>query len=110
MFDYTDSSGVNIEWLVDANGALSVKYEADETPVLDANKRYHLEHGNGMSKMGAMKHVARIPAIVYYKWLAEEGIDLLNPDHGGALRRKLNSNEYAYLRTGTGRVGKGAYD
>jgi hypothetical protein len=82
-----------------------VAYSQDATPVLDANKAYALEHGDGYSASRQMQHVARIPPIVYYKWLFEEGIDCLNPDHKAAVRKKLNSNEYAYLRTGGGNLG-----
>ena len=49
-------------------------------------------------------HAATIPAIVIEKWLIEEGIDVFNPDHINKVKAKLNSSEYAYLRTSTGRI------
>jgi len=47
----------------------------------------------------AYNHVASIPAILQVKWLQEEGLNIYNPDHAERLKRKLNSNEYRYLRT-----------
>ena len=47
----------------------------------------------------AYNHVASIPAILIAKWLTEENLDIYNPAHAERLKRKLNSNEYLYLRT-----------
>ena len=33
------------------------------------------------------------------KWLTEDGIDIYNRDHWKAVKKKLNSNEYRYLKT-----------
>lgn len=46
-----------------------------------------------------MHQVASIPLVVIEKWLREDGIDVFNRDHWDAVKRKLNSNEYQYLRT-----------
>lgn len=46
-----------------------------------------------------MWKVASIPVSVQMKWLVEEGIDILNPEHIDAVKKKLNSNEYRYLKT-----------
>ena len=45
-------------------------------------------------------HAAHVPNSVIHKWFVEEGIDFYNPDHWNAVKRKLNSSEYAFLRTG----------
>jgi hypothetical protein len=42
--------------------------------------------------------------IIIEKWKVEEGIDVFNPDHINRVRAKLNSNEYKYLRTSSGRI------
>lgn len=47
----------------------------------------------------AYNHVASIPATLIVKWLQEENLDIYNPDHAHRLKLKLNSSEYAYLRT-----------
>jgi hypothetical protein len=101
----TNADGLTQNILPVDNEKCVIRFEQDCTPVLDANKRYSLEHGDGYSASRGMQHVARIPPIVYYKWLYEEGIDCLNPDHKAAVRKKLNSSEYAYLRTGGGHLG-----
>jgi len=49
-------------------------------------------------------HAAHIPMIIIEKWLKEEGIDVFNPEHFQKVRAKLNSSEYQYLRTSTGRI------
>lgn len=49
-------------------------------------------------------HVARVPNGVILKWRQEEGIDFYNDEHWPRVKAKLNSPEYAYLRTGTGRI------
>jgi hypothetical protein len=38
------------------------------------------------------------------KWLTEEGLDIHNKNHWEAIRRKLNSSEYLYLRTSGGAI------
>lgn len=96
--------GVSKKFVHIDDNTFGIKYEDDPSEILDANKQYHL-HSDGYSPSKDLKHVARIPPILYYKWLFEEGIDCLNPDHQPAVRRKLNSNEYAYLRTGGGVLG-----
>lgn len=66
--------------------------------MLDFNKAKSNELGKSINS-DAYNHVASIPTIVISKWLTEEGLDIYNPEHAERLRRKLNSNEYAYLRT-----------
>lgn len=66
-------------------------------------------HLNALAKRGikaSWMHAATVPNIIIHKWMAEEGINFFSPDpdQQKAVRRKLNSPEYAYLRTGTGRL------
>lgn len=83
----------------------TITYEQDATPLLDANKAAYNDGTNGwMSKSREMKKVASIPAIILMKWLTEEGIDYRNRNHWPAIIRKLNSNEYLYLRTSSGQI------
>jgi hypothetical protein len=78
----------------------------DVTPILDQNKR--LQNDENYSRDGIKNdwwHVATIPLLVQYQWL-KEGIDIYNKDHTQKVRQKLDSPEYAYLRTTSGRIGK----
>ena len=43
--------------------------------------------------------------VLINKWLQEEGWNALDPEHSDRLMRKLNSSEYAYLRTADGQLG-----
>lgn len=45
-------------------------------------------------------HAAHIPNIIIMKWLNEDGLNFYDPAHWEGIKRKLNSSEYAYLRTG----------
>lgn len=70
----------------------------DVTGHLDFNKAKANELGKQIYS-DAYNHVASIPAVLQVKWLQEEGLNIYNPDHAERLKRKLNSNEYRYLRT-----------
>ncbi len=77
----------------------------DVQPTLDRNKQ--LANDSSYKQQGmkdSFLHVAHIPMVVIEKWLIEDGIDVFNPEHYNRVRLKLNSNEYQYLRTTTGRV------
>lgn len=87
----------------DDGETLQILKVQDLTPVIEQNKA-------DMSMSGEFKpnpdlqRKAFIPDMLIAKWLNEEGIDVWNPDHWSAVKRKLNSNEYAYLRTAPGRI------
>ena len=78
-----------------------VKTGGDIEAVLDANK-HDANHGTNTSSSGDMKHVARIPQEIYMLWLHKYGVDALNPDHRGAVRKLLNDRDWLFLRTGGG--------
>lgn len=82
------------------NGELVVKRVQDTTPYLEANKR---ERNDFQSMRGArMRKVAEIPNIVVEQWL-KQGINIFNRNDAKKIQQLLNSNEYAYLRTSTGK-------
>jgi hypothetical protein len=76
----------------------NISKSQDVEPLLDYNKAKSNETGKKIYS-DAYNHVASIPPSIQVKWLFEEGLDIYNPDHAERLRRKLNSNEYMYLRT-----------
>ncbi len=77
--------------------------EQDIQPIIERNKLLYKED----NKQGVKKnwwHVGTIPNNIISKWLIEEGIDFFNKDHWQAVRKKMNSSEYRYLRTSEGKV------
>src|SRR5580765_7417786 len=52
----------------------------------------------GFDRRGDMWHAATIPPIVEIEWLQKYGVRLNDPNHGPAVKRLLNSSEYAYLK------------
>jgi hypothetical protein len=80
-----------------------VKTSGDAQAVLDANKS-DANHSNPWSRSRDLKHIARIPPEVYTYWLNVLGVDALNPDHKGAVRRLLNDHSWLYIRTSGGVV------
>ena len=93
------------EFLYDhTNDTAIVRKSYDISDYLDANKAALTNGTNGWSQDRTMKKVASIPLALAEKWLTEEGIDATNKEHWPAIRRKLNSSDYAHLRTSTGRI------
>jgi hypothetical protein len=78
-----------------------VHTKGDVEAVLDANK-HDANHAANCSPSRDLKHVARIPQEVYLHWLHKYGVDALNPDHRGAVRKLLNDRDWLFLRTGGG--------
>jgi hypothetical protein len=95
-----------VETLVEAtgDGRLFLRHQQDAEQILDANKA---SENGGRSHWGAdadMWRVASIPHIVILKWKNDHGIDFFNADHWPKVVALLNSSEYAWLRTGGGRL------
>ena len=82
---------------------LHISHSQDVSGVLEANKRAR-EQAEGR-KMGEMQRVASIPNVVAIQWI-QEGINVMAPNKEDLkrMKQKLNSPEYAYLRTGGGRL------
>ncbi len=109
LIDYNPMTGIScfIEYIGDGT-KFKIVHEQDESflkPLLDHTAR--LRNDTQYKKDGIKKswmHAAEIPPFVQTKWLTEDGIDILNPDDWPRVREKLNSPEYAYLKTIDGRV------
>jgi len=82
---------------------LTIAHSQDVTAALDANKKARADAEG--RKMGEMERVASIPAVVVMEWM-KEGINVMAPNREDLkrMKKKLNSPEYAYLRTGGGRL------
>jgi len=85
------------------NDSITISHSQDVTAVLDANK---IARANADSqKKSDMVRVASIPHVVVIEWM-KEGINVMAPTYEDKkrMKMKLNSPDYAYLRTGGGRL------
>lgn len=76
----------------------------DVEPVLERNKALQSADDGGWSPTRDLRRAATIPDVIILKWRNEEGIDVFDPDHWPAVKRKLNSSEYRWLRTAPGTI------
>lgn len=94
---FFNPTGVVETVLVDGDGNITITTEQDCEPILDVNRAIA---NDGFNHRQSMWPVASIPLNLIEKWRVEEGIDVFDPNCADALKRKLNSIEYRYLRTG----------
>ena len=73
-------------------------------PIIERNKELAKTDHQQRGIKGGFWHAASVPNIIIEKWLREDGVDFFNRDHWGAVKRKLNDPEWAYLRTGRGKL------
>jgi hypothetical protein len=93
-------NGVKKYLSADDEGNVQVRYEGhDAETIMDQNKR-----ADPLNKRSEMWHVGHIPASLGLKWLAEEGLDMWNPDHSDGVARKLMDSDYRYLVPGMQRI------
>lgn len=102
LTDVENFGGLRTEIWVDEDGNVTERKVQDTTPILEMNKA----EANSYERVNPGEHfikAASIPPIIQLKWL-DEGVDILNPDHAAEVDKRLNSNEWAYLRTAPGRL------
>lgn len=94
--------GVLIRPHLDSNGKdLAIEHLQDVEPILQWNKRDREDEQR--SEWG--RHIARIPNVVYVKWLDEEhargnrSLRMFTPEFDLIVQKKLDDPEWAYLRT-----------
>ena len=76
----------------------------DVEPVLNLNKeRAKTDEYEKKGIKSGWWHAGTIPNGVIAKWL-EEGINFYDKNDWPAVKRKLNSPDYRYLRTGRGKL------
>jgi hypothetical protein len=81
--------------------------------ILDQNKRDQNDSDfqNGYTPEGDMKHVARVPLVVWEHWWREENkrrskpIPIYGKEMHEVVRRKLNDPDNKFMRTGLGTIG-----
>lgn len=107
QFLFRSSAGVDHYMITEGSETRFAAFQ-DVAPMLEQNKRA-LTTNDGYSQSRDLRRVASIPYAIMHKWLNEEGWWAMDsdkdPDVAKKLAQKLNSSEYAYLRTAEGRVG-----
>ena len=98
--DYVADTFTYFDYDPDTEETRTYTVQPSQFDILEDNKRFIAHDEKGYKKDPDMWVAATIPNSIIHKWLVEDGVDLFNEDHWPAVRRKLNSNEYAYLRRG----------
>lgn len=93
-----NSLGVQVNFVPQNDGTFLIETTEDVAPHLDHNKALLAADDFHTRRKQDVWHQAHIPTTVILKWL-KEGIDVFNPDHDAAVNKKLNSNEWRYLKT-----------
>ena len=86
----------------DANGDdLTIEHSQDVEPILEWNRQARCDEQRG--DWG--RHIARIPNVIYVRWLNEEhargntALRPFTPEFDLIVQKKLADPEWAYLRT-----------
>lgn len=95
--------GIDHWQITDGNGT-RIESTQHTDAIIEQNKAM-LTHNDGYSPSRELRRVASIPYILGLKWLNEEGWWFMDPANADKLAAKLNSSDYADLRTAPGRVG-----
>ena len=85
----------------DDDGRLIVERIQDVEPILERNKRLLNSGHDGYTPSRDMKHVGHIPNVVIEQWM-KEGVNIFDPNDAPEVERRLNSSEWAFLRTSGG--------
>lgn len=84
----------------DGQGGLDILAVQDVAPIIDANKAMRLAN-DGYTESRDYRRVASIPPIIEEQWMKEGWY----PHDKVELARRLNSSDWAHLRTADGRLG-----
>ncbi|MGE0652251.1 MAG: hypothetical protein AB7P12_10940 [Alphaproteobacteria bacterium] len=103
LLDHDPATGISEYHHYDAAADRTViETVQDVAPVLERNRALQNADDRGWTRSRDLRRAATIPDIIILKWRNEEGIDVFDPDHWPAVKRKLNSSEYRWLRTAPG--------
>ena len=89
------------------NKMLIKSWQPDMGDCLALNQAlFNLESSNSTSLWNgrSMVRVASVPLWLIEKWKNEEGLNYFDPNDQPGLLARLNSSEYAHLRTAPGRL------
>jgi hypothetical protein len=94
---------VTYEPLPDGRARIRVKQNIDR--VLDYCREMQADPWRSRDGIKRnFQHVATVPAYVKTEWALREGFDADAPENQAEVMRRLNSSEYAHLRTAPGKI------
>lgn len=105
LIDYDPITGISLSFdYNEQTGKLALFHDQDVEPILEQNQQMQndTDYKSDGIKRG-WQHVAHIPDIVIMQW-KQEGIDVFNPDHLPAVKRKLRDPNWRKLRTTLGNI------
>lgn len=94
-FHYNERTKKRTLYRDNGDGTVDYVHQQDVEPYLEYNKAHK---GQGMDRRSDIWHAATIPPIVIVQWL-NEGVDIYNPDHADEVKKRLNSSDWAHLRS-----------
>lgn len=98
ILDHDKETGVTEIFHGSADGeTYTIETVQDLKPLLDYNKALANEE---LNKKSELWRAAKIPPVVIIEWKTKFGVDVWDKNHWPAVKRLLNSSDYAYLRTG----------
>jgi hypothetical protein len=104
---WRSEAGTSHYWR-DTEAGAEIKSVTDVAPILEQNKAQYT-HNDGYSKSRELRRVGAIPFALIFKWLQDDGVNVLDAGHdphaAAYLLRKLSDPDYAHLRTAPGRLG-----
>jgi hypothetical protein len=103
-FFFADDDGSRYFWRDEPDGGFAITMSSDVSAALDANKRARTVN-DGYSRSRELRRAAHIPNAIILKW-RDEGFDMFDPNNADELCRRLDSSDYAFLRTADGRLGR----
>jgi len=105
LIDHDPLTGMSVYFEADESAKkFHIHHVQDVSAFIEKNKR--LQNADEYKRAGiknGWQHVAHIPDSVVMQWW-KEGIDVFNPDHIHAVKRKLRDPEYRHLRTTLGGI------
>lgn len=82
-------------------GKIVICRTQDVSAYIEANKRRRNDFQ--ARRNSKMRLVADIPNVIVEKWM-KEGVNIFDPNCDKEVQRRLNSSEYAFLRTSPGKM------
>lgn len=101
-----DSDGT--KYYFEEDGKLTIKHSQDAEAILKKNKNLYNQGDSGYNVGKDMKRVASIPTLVLTLWTKEYNgtnnwFALPQETRRKILKQKLNSSDYKYFRTASGK-------
>lgn len=108
LLDYDPLTGVATYHHYDhTNDTTIIESVQDAAPFIENNKQNQLLDNDKQQIKNNWWHVASIPIGVQYKWMTEHGVNVWDKSHRKAVFKLLNDPDYRYLKTTSGKIGKG---